>query len=62
MPGEKPVRKTTKRLVELSPNMIYPIHGSCSDKSIFSKYTEAIIKKDFAYSEILGQKLENTIS
>ena len=60
--GEKPVRNTTKRLVELSPNMVYPMHGSCIDKSIFSKYTEAIIKNDFAYSGIvLGQKLENTI-
>ena len=61
--SEKPVRDTTKRLEELSPNMIYPMQGSCIDKSIFSKYTEAIIKKDFAYSEILlGQKLKNTIS
>jgi hypothetical protein len=61
--GEKPVRDTTKRLVELSPNMVYPMHGSCIAKSIFSKYTEAIIKNDFAYSGIvLGQKLENIIS
>jgi flavorubredoxin len=62
-PSEKPVRNTTKRLVELSPNMIYPMHCSCIDKSIFSKYTEAIIKNDFAYSGILlGQKIETTIS
>ena len=61
--GEKPVRNTTKRLVELSPNMVYPMHGSCIDKSIFSKYTEDIIKNDFAYSGmLLGQKLKNTIS
>ena len=60
--SEKPVRNTTKRLVELSPNMVYPMHGSCIDKSIFSKYAEAIMKNDFAYSGILlGQKLENTI-
>ena len=60
--SEKPVRNTTKRLVELSPNMVYPMHGSCIDKSIFSKYAEAIMKNDFAYSCILlGQKLENTI-
>ena len=51
--GEKPVRNTTKRLVELSPNTVYPMHGSCIDKSIFSKYTEDIIKNDFAYSGIL---------
>ena len=61
--SEKPVRNTTKRLVELSPNMVYPMHGSCIDKSLFSKYSEAIMKKDFAYSGIvLGQKLEPTIS
>jgi hypothetical protein len=34
--SEKPVRNTTKRLVELLPNMVYPMHGSCIDKSIFS--------------------------
>jgi flavorubredoxin len=61
--SEKPVRNTTKRLEDLSPNMVYPMHGSCIDKSLFSKYTEAIIKNDFAYSGILlGQKLETTIS
>jgi hypothetical protein len=57
------VRNTTKRLEDLSANMVYPMHGSCIDKSLFSKYTEAIMKNDFAYSGILlGQKLENTIS
>lgn len=61
--SEKPVRNTTKRLEDLSANMVYPMHGSCIDKSLFSKYTEAIMKNDFAYSGILlGQKLENTIS
>ena len=61
--GEKPVRNTTKRLVELSPNMVYPMHGSCIDNSLFSKYTEAIMKNDFAYSGILlGQRLETSIS
>jgi flavorubredoxin len=61
--SEKPVRDTTKRLENLSPNMVYPMHGSCIDKSLFSKYTEAIMKNDFAYSGVLlGQKLENTIS
>ena len=59
--SEKSVRNTTKRLVDLSPNMVYPMHGSCIDKSLFSKYTEAIMKNDFAYSGILlGQKLETT--
>ena len=61
--SEKPVRNTTKRLEDLSPNMVYPMHGSCIDNSLFSKYTEAIMKNDFSYSGILlGQKLENTIS
>ena len=61
--SEKPVRNTTKRLENLSPNMVYPMHGSCIDKSLFSKYTEAIMKDNFAYSGVLlGQKLENTIS
>jgi hypothetical protein len=61
--SEKPVRDTTKRLVELSPHMIYSMHGSCIDKSLFSKYTEAIMKNDFAYSGLLlGQRLETTIS
>ena len=61
--SEKPVRNTTKRLVDLSPNMVFPMHGSCIDKSLFPKYTDAIMKNNFAYSNILlGQKLENTIS
>ena len=61
--NEKPVRDTTKRLEELLPNMVYPMHGSCIDKSLFSKYTEAVMKNDFGYSGVLlGQKLENTIS
>ena len=60
--NEHPVRNTTKRLAKLSPNIVYPMHGSCIDKSLFSKYTEAIIKNDFAYSGVLlGQKLETTI-
>jgi flavorubredoxin len=61
--SEEPVRNTTKRLADLLPNMVYPIHGSCIDKSLFSKYTEAIMKNDFAYSGLLlGQRLETIIS
>ena len=61
--SEKPVRDTTKRLETLLPNMVYPMHGSCIDNSLFSKYTEAIMKNDFGYSGILlWQKLETTIS
>ena len=36
--------------------MIYPMHGSCIEKSLFSKYTEAIMKSDFAYSGIYLDK------
>ncbi len=61
--SEKPVRDTTKKLEDISPNMVYPMHGSCIDKSLFPKYTDAIMKNDFGYSNVLlGQKLENTIS
>lgn len=61
--SEKPVRDTTKRLINLSSNMVYPMHGSCMDKALFPKYTEAIMINDFAYSGILlGQKIETTIS
>jgi flavorubredoxin len=57
--SEEPVRQTTKRLVTLSPNMVYPMHGSCIDSSTFSKYTDAIMKNNFAYfGMLLGQKLE----
>jgi hypothetical protein len=45
--------------VNMSPKMVYPMHGSCMDSSIFSKYTDAIMKNNFAYSGmLLGQKLE----
>ena len=57
--SEEPVRQTTKRLVKLSPSMVFSQHGSCIDNSMFSKYTDAILKKNFAYSgNLLGQKLE----
>jgi flavorubredoxin len=60
---EKLVRNITKRLENLLPIMVYPMHGSCIDNSLFSKYTEDIMKNDFAYSGILlGQKLDTTIS
>jgi flavorubredoxin len=58
--SEEPVRRTTRRLIDLSPNMVYPMHGSCIDSSAFSKYTDAIIKNNFAYNGmLLGQKLED---
>jgi flavorubredoxin len=56
--SEDPVRDTTRRLIKLSPNMVFPQHGSCIDKSVFPKYTDAIMDNDFAYSGmLLGQKL-----
>jgi flavorubredoxin len=57
--SEEPVRQTTKRLVTLSPQMVFPMHGSCIDSSLFSKYTDAIMNNKFAYSGlVLGQTVE----
>jgi flavorubredoxin len=57
--NEKPVRDTTARLKNLSPKMVFPMHGSCIDGSVFPKYTDAILKNDFAYNGVLlGQKVE----
>lgn len=43
--SEQPVRRTTERLVKLNPRMVYPMHGSCLDGSVFPKYVEAIVKR-----------------
>lgn len=60
---EEPVRQTTKRLAKLEPNMVYPMHGSCIDRSMFGKYTDAIMKNNFAYTNmLLGQKLEYDVT
>jgi hypothetical protein len=57
--SEEPVRQTTKRLVNLSPNMVFPMHGSCIDSSVFPKYTDAIMNNKFAYTGmLLGQTLQ----
>jgi flavorubredoxin len=57
--SEEPVRQTTKRLVNLSPNIVFPMHGSCIDGSVFPKYTYAIMNSNFAYIRmLLGQKLD----
>src|SRR6266540_5040497 len=56
--SEEPVRQATIRIMKLEPKMIFPMHGSCLDCSIFSKYTNAILNKKFAYcGNLLGQKL-----
>ena len=56
--SEEPVRQT-KRLINLSPKMVFPMHGSCFDSSVFPKYTDAIMNSNFAYTGmLLGQKLE----
>ena len=61
--SEKPVRITSKRLEKLKPKMIYPMHGSCIDGSIFSNYVDSIMKNDFAYSgKLLGQNMEYEIA
>ncbi|HEX2013935.1 MAG TPA: FprA family A-type flavoprotein [Nitrososphaera sp.] len=57
--SEQPVRQTVKRLARLNPEMVYPMHGSCFEGSLFATYSDALLKKDFAYSGmLLGQKLE----
>jgi flavorubredoxin len=59
--SEEPVRQTTRRLVNLYPNMIFPMHGSCIDGSTFPKYTDAIMSNNFAHTGmLLGQKLETS--
>ena len=60
--SETPVRRTTKRLIDLSPGMVYPMHGSCIEKSMFPKYTEALMESDFAYSGVLLGRTLETIS
>jgi flavorubredoxin len=60
--SEEPVKQITKRLVNLSPNIVFPMHGSCIDSSVFPKYTDAIMNNKFAYTgTLLGQKLETQI-
>lgn len=57
--SEKPVRNTVNRLLKISPKMVYPMHGSCIDSSMFSTYADALLKNEFAYTgNLLGQKLE----
>jgi hypothetical protein len=57
--SEEPVRRTTRRLIDLSPNIVYPMHGSCIEKSTFSNYTDALLNVNFAYTgTLLGRKLE----
>jgi hypothetical protein len=61
--SEKPVRETTRRLAGLHPKMVFPMHGSCIDSSMFGKYTDAIMKNDFAYTNmLLGQKMEYDVT
>src|SRR5215218_8683737 len=56
--SEGPVRQTTKRLERLNPKMVFPMHGSCIDGSVFPKYVDAIMDNEFAYSGmLLGQEL-----
>jgi flavorubredoxin len=61
--SEKPVRETTRRLAGLQPKMVFPMHGSCIDSSMFGKYTDAILKNDFAYTNmLLGRKMEYEVT
>lgn len=57
--SEEPVRQTTRRLVKLAPDIVYAMHGSCIDRSVFSKYVDAIMNERFAYSgKVLGEEVE----
>lgn len=57
--SEQPVRQTVKRLERLRPEMVYPMHGSCFDDSLFPLYAEALMKNDFAFNGmLLGKKLD----
>jgi hypothetical protein len=57
--SEEPVRQITKRPINPSPKMVFPMHGSGIDSSAFPKYTNAIMNSNFAYTGmLLGQKLE----
>jgi len=59
--SEKPVRQTAKRLEKLSAEMVFPMHGSCIEKSTFPKYIKALMDSEFAYDGmLLGQKLEDS--
>ena len=56
--SEVPVRKTAKRVEKLNPKMIYPMHGSAIDSSVFSRYVSALMENEFAYSGmLLGKKI-----
>lgn len=56
--SEVPVRKIAKRLERLNPKMIYPMHGSAIDSSVFSRYVSALMENEFAYSGmLLGKKI-----
>jgi len=57
--SEKPVRQSVKRVSKLRPEMVFPMHGSCFDSSLFEKYAAALMENDFAFSDVLlGQKLD----
>ncbi len=57
--SEKPVRKTTQKLVKLNPKLIYPMHGSAFDGSAFPKYVDAIMNEKYAYSnKLLGREIQ----
>jgi flavorubredoxin len=57
--SEEPVKKTVQKLVKLGPKMVYPMHGSAFDSSVFPKYVDALMNEKYAYSnKLLGKELE----
>jgi flavorubredoxin len=57
--SEEPVKRTVQKLVKLEPKMIFPMHGSAFDSSIFPKYVDALMNEKYAYSDkLLGKELQ----
>jgi flavorubredoxin len=55
--SENPERETSRRLVGFDPNMVFQMHGSCIDRSMFRKYADAIMNNDFACTNMLLSRI-----
>jgi flavorubredoxin len=44
--SETPVRQTASKLAKMDPEMVFPMHGSCIERSMFSKYVHALMKNE----------------
>jgi hypothetical protein len=59
--SEEPICHTTRRLVRLAPEMVYAMHSSCIDGSMFLKYTDAISSKKSLHMAVkaIGTRVGN---